>query len=804
MRTIPDLEISLHKRNHAYCVEAHFRYPSSDVDVRSKFLHETSIDFVQLDALVRCGELDAYGQVLSEAIFSHQEILEIFSRALNTAGTDELRLRLVLGPTVPELQALHWETLKNPLDKTSLAANENILFSRYLSGPIWSTVRVRPRTEVKALIAISNPNDLEKYNLPAVDVSGEFNRAATSLKAIQTRTLLSGQEKCTLKNLIQKLSSGVDVLYLVAHGTLAGDQPWVWLEKEDGTSERVSGVELAKNIRALRLPPLLIVLASCESAGKATAATEGPTALQALGPLLAEAGVPAVLAMQGKILMSSVASMMPVFFAELLKDGQVDRALALARMHLMAEKAPDAWMPALFMRLPSGEIWRDDPVKTQFETISKRLSSLGSQERIWFVVVLLAILGMGVGVVWALKPRQPVLMTGDFRIAVASFYENGRSGQENLGYDLAESVRLRLEQDLKELSPELVITIWGPDKIGAISGSTPDDRVRAAEKIVNDVHADLVIYGVVDVTGDSWQVLPEFYISAQNFYEAREIVGQHDLGMPINLPGSAANTAWRFEFGKQMFTRGKVLAVMSEGLGYLALHQYDQALIAFQNGLNISGWDDEQGKKVLYIMTGFAAGKGGDAWLDQGQIEKAQVDFGLAQELFQKALAIDPEYARPYIGIANLNYMRSLMPYKQSKDYRDVDNGLLDQCLEYLDRAEAAQNKPVLAEVETKIHFARGQCLMIKAFSGAITAQPAYDEFQLVLQAYGDGKNPRVRDMAAEAHARLGLIYRLLKKSDLALIEYKAAVDLLYDYPERQAVYKDRVMDLSSQLTPAP
>jgi hypothetical protein len=40
---------------------------------------------------------------------------------------------------------------------------------------------------------------------------------------------------------------------------------------------------------------------------------------------------------------------MPVFFGELLKDGQIDRAFAVARGKVRQQ--PDSWMPALFLRL---------------------------------------------------------------------------------------------------------------------------------------------------------------------------------------------------------------------------------------------------------------------------------------------------------------------------------------------------------------------------------------------------------------------------------------------------------------------
>jgi hypothetical protein len=50
-----------------------------------------------------------------------------------------------------------------------------------------------------------------------------------------------------------------------------------------------------------------------------------------------------------------VKTAMPVFFAELLKDGQVDRAMARARASV--RDRPDSWMPALFLRLKGGKIW---------------------------------------------------------------------------------------------------------------------------------------------------------------------------------------------------------------------------------------------------------------------------------------------------------------------------------------------------------------------------------------------------------------------------------------------------------------
>ena len=86
-------------------------------------------------------------------------------------------------------------------------------------------------------------------------------------------------------------------------------------------------------------------------------------ALAALGPRLAEAGVPAVLAMQGNITMRTITEFVPELFRALQDDGQIDRAVSVARGKIRDRS--DSWMPVLFMRLKSGRIWyKPDFVET--------------------------------------------------------------------------------------------------------------------------------------------------------------------------------------------------------------------------------------------------------------------------------------------------------------------------------------------------------------------------------------------------------------------------------------------------------
>jgi hypothetical protein len=349
-----DLELGLHRRDAgSYAIDFRFSPPGSDADIR---LGPGNSAIAQFDFdLLRAHSLDAreYGQLLTQSLFADPALKSAFDQALTSAQSLDaaLRVRLLIGPTAPELHSLRWETLRDRLagpDDAPLFTGENIAFSRYLSSLDWRPVRLRPKSDLSALAVVSNPDDLSKYGLAPVDVQEEFNRAQAGLGVIPVASLPG--ERVTLNNLVAHLRDGYDIFYLVCHGALIKGEPWLWLEDDAGSTARTSGNEFAIRLRELSQRPRLIVLGSCQSAGSGAG-----DALAALGPQLAEAGIPAVLAMQGNISVNTMQKLMPVFFEQLQKDGQIDRALAVARGAV--RDRPDYWMPALFMRLKSGRIW---------------------------------------------------------------------------------------------------------------------------------------------------------------------------------------------------------------------------------------------------------------------------------------------------------------------------------------------------------------------------------------------------------------------------------------------------------------
>ncbi len=359
--TYAELEIGLHHLQGAtYRVELRFSDPdpenAADVSPGSGTF---TLDRSAL--LERQLAPQAYGEVLARQLFQDNDVVDGYAgvvTAVEARGL-ELRVRLLIGPTAHELQALRWELLVDPRTQAPLATSERTPFSRFLLSADLRPVRLRPKARLKALVAVSAPSNCANFELAEVDLDGEVARARAGLEEIEV-DVVGRDEPVTVRNLLGRLRDrAIDVLYLVCHGTIAQEVPHLFFQEEDGRGRWIAGEKLARGLAEL-LPaqvPRLAVLASCDSAGTGDAFdTAGkPAAQSSLAPLLADAGVPAILAVQGKISMATVAHAMPVFFRELLRDGRIDRALAVARAEV-GERA-DGWMLALFLRLKRGCIW---------------------------------------------------------------------------------------------------------------------------------------------------------------------------------------------------------------------------------------------------------------------------------------------------------------------------------------------------------------------------------------------------------------------------------------------------------------
>ena len=269
-----ELEFGVHRREaETYTVELRVSRPDSDAETRvsSRF----PVDKIDLEALRRQKfDVEAHGRLLGDCLFADSKLRAAFAeaRAVAEVGNAALRVRILVGPSAPELHALFWEALRNPDDGAPLFTGERILLSRYLSSADWRPVRRRAKAVLHGLVVIGNPTDVKSFGLASLDVAAELARAKAGLEGIACNELASGG-RATLDGLVQQLREGCDVLYMVCHGALVEGEAWLWLEDAAGKTHRVAASELIQRMRELRNVPALVVLAS---RARAPAPTRAP------------------------------------------------------------------------------------------------------------------------------------------------------------------------------------------------------------------------------------------------------------------------------------------------------------------------------------------------------------------------------------------------------------------------------------------------------------------------------------------------------------------------------------------------
>ena len=357
-----ELEIAFHaetllsQKTGIYIAELRFAQPGSEI-VRPPVWAPATFDFPTLLEAQHTPEV--YGALLAGFLRESPERRELFRYACDAAGLGsyDLRVRLFIAPSAPDLHRLRWELLCDPESGTPLFTNPHRPFSRLLGSSDLRPVRLRPRDQLRALIVVANPTDLGRYRpgggapLPPIDVAGELEAARLGLASLEPTELASGGA-ATLDGMLSHLRSGqgYDILFLACHGAMHEGKPLLWLEKADGTADVILGRDFVQRLCELPILPRLIVLVSCQSAG------DGAVELvHAIGPSLATTGIPAVIAMQGDISMKTARTFLQVLFENMQQDGRVDRAVAVARGAVRGRH--DWWTPVLFLRISSGCIW---------------------------------------------------------------------------------------------------------------------------------------------------------------------------------------------------------------------------------------------------------------------------------------------------------------------------------------------------------------------------------------------------------------------------------------------------------------
>ncbi len=316
-----------------------------------------------------------YGEILFEGIIHGEKSAAGLSEATTSQGFNQARidtnrqfpLEIQFDPNNLDLYRYKWEYLVYSGDDEPLAVSESTPLYRKLHG-FERSMRVETRP-LRILVIIASPSALGQpgnsylEKLARIDVPTELDIFKAALAGMKQRgieyTILDGTDKPVTPNTIQEeLEKGYHIVHLLSHGVFIKDnftnthKYFLIMDHDDQDAPFVSSSELKLTLLTNKEDLRLVILASCQSAGEGTV-----DVIQGLGPQLVKAGIPAMIAIQGAFPISTAQRFTQHFYDDLLRSGQVDRAMAATRRaiyHADQRENGDWGLPVLLMSTEDG------------------------------------------------------------------------------------------------------------------------------------------------------------------------------------------------------------------------------------------------------------------------------------------------------------------------------------------------------------------------------------------------------------------------------------------------------------------
>ncbi len=714
------------------------------------------------------GSLDAdatvqFGRALFEALFVG-DLAKLYTMA---RGHGPPAVRLII--EVPPAQRIPWELLHD--GEHFLAVAGPMARGMASLTPAEPAIAELP---LRILVVDAFPEGVDKLDsqLEAANIADALGPLASQGKA--ETEVLAAASLDGLQDALRSAAAEPDprpfhVLHFIGHGVLdeAGedddDQPRTYLLFERaGTRQphHVGPQDLVEIIGEYDLK--LVFLNACQSVG-----TTAQEAAETFAPVLLGSGIPAVVGMQTSVFDDVAVAVSREFYEALADNTPVDRALTHARRIVKAagpDEVAHAGVPVCYLRSDTGRILDLKAPVPRTPSGSRRFFTKVTDWVLSAIVGAVVLAGGAFIINWLQGPDRMNELS--FNVAVAEFATAAGASSAtatDLGTALFEQVAGALE--------ELQFTdVWGPDQAGRISGDSREERAADAEELADRINADLVVYGVLRGTGRDGEFLPEFFVNDRQLPGASELTGAYVLGDgdPFDSTLDAVD-----ELRDRLAGRANGLAQFVIGLSAYSRGSFDRALDRFEQAAAVPGWREEDGKEVL--------------WLYLGNTHGRLRDYSSAGAAYETALGINPDYARAIVGQADIGFQLS-----RGNCFPPADSAGLELSASQFRQALAVSATSPRADIETKATYGLGRVLMCQQIGG-IAADSPIPLFESVIQNHADGDEAtrlRLRELAAEAHANLGIVYATIEPVDLsrAVGEYQAAIELT-ESGERQATF---------------
>lgn len=436
--------------------------------------------------------------------------------------------------------------------------------------------------------------------------------------------------------------------------------------------------------------------------------------------------------------------------------------------------------------------------------------------RAWAAVGVIATLtGLWSSYGHFLVHRPPPVMRGTLNLAVADFDSaDSRGGIDakataKTATDVATLIADRLGEELRPLT-ELRFEVRPPAQFPRIRGATEADRAAQVQARADEIDADIVVYGTLSTDGLRTVLQPRLYLADTIRADADELTGDHPWGTPLDKFGDpSSEPLLADQLSQELSARTKALAAMTIGVWYYRANDAEAAERYLQVAAKTPDWRDHEGKYVLFLFLGNTAERRGAQQQRQGHRRTARQSFAAAVSYYQRALAIDHQYARAYYGIAETKFLQ--VDLRCSREHTSRQQ--LQQVVDDFQAASRATNKPILTNINAKIAFGLGRAYVCMTVASVADRRgQAEQQLGVAIQALGDIRpdqpgSQRLREIVAEAYAQRGLLattYAGMQDAHAhylrAVEDYKQAIRLSADRPERQKVFQAALADIYDLL----
>jgi tetratricopeptide (TPR) repeat protein len=364
-------------------------------------------------------------------------------------------------------------------------------------------------------------------------------------------------------------------------------------------------------------------------------------------------------------------------------------------------------------------------------------------------------------------------LTAPYNIAVAGFAmdtsETPRTDREELGNFTADVQHSFFEYLSDRLRDPGLVAIGQPIQDIPTSFSNRTSRISELRDEGIRRNADIVISGVVR-GGPRAAIQLEFYIGGNRLGEAVELTGYH-LVSEINLAGMAVATPARETAMFLARADANWYVSLLKAVGDYATGNYEKAVESLAR-LTKHGTTPQRLVVLLLI---------GNSWGRLDHLEKSAHSYN-------EALKLDPEYPRAKLGSIEIRYQSTIRRNSCSDLTEDEQQQLARTEEMYAEISKARYAESDIPDVDARASFGIGRVRLCRMVAGSQTDfDLALESFKFVASRYETHPDHVwLRTMASDAHANIGLAYRVGDRGhppqlQLAAKQYQEAIGLATD-----------------------